>query len=132
VSHKSDTNPNFKPLALAIPDANLTLTLTPSELWDLTSPRPFNYMDTFTPCIFLAYFGDMFFSLFIIWGHSVAASCFINLCNLCNLGAELSILRCKKRFRGVNYVERNFFFFFLIWGHFLGANLGSSCIPYTV
>jgi hypothetical protein len=37
--------------------------------------RPFNYMDTFTPCIFLAYFGDMFFSLFIIWGHSVAASC---------------------------------------------------------
>jgi hypothetical protein len=28
--------------------------------------RPFNYMDTFTPCIFLAYFGDMLFSLFII------------------------------------------------------------------
>jgi hypothetical protein len=29
----------------------------------------------FTPCIFLVYFGDMFFSLFIVWGHSVAASC---------------------------------------------------------
>jgi hypothetical protein len=28
-----------------------------------------------TPCSFLAYFGDVFFSLFsIIWGHSVAAS----------------------------------------------------------
>jgi hypothetical protein len=31
--------------------------------------RPFNCMDTFAPCIFLAYFGDMLFSLFsIIWG----------------------------------------------------------------
>jgi hypothetical protein len=106
------------------------------------SHRPFNYMDTFTPCIFLAYFGDMFFSLFIIWGHSVAASCWtfcrgellklvwisvakiwsrslipqenhthgISGINLCNLGAELSILRCRKRFRGVNYVYKKKFF----------------------
>jgi hypothetical protein len=37
--------------------------------------RPLNCMETFTPCSFLAYFGDVFFSLFsIIWGHSVAAS----------------------------------------------------------
>jgi hypothetical protein len=72
---------------------------------------------------FLAYFGDMFFSLFsIIWGHSVAASCWswsefqwpkfevglwycyrtfgISGINLCHLGAELSILRCRKCFRG--------------------------------
>jgi hypothetical protein len=35
--------------------------------------RPFNCMETFTPCIFLAYFGDIFFS--IILGHSVTASC---------------------------------------------------------
>jgi hypothetical protein len=46
--------------------------------WSLTNwgggGSPFNCMETFTPCIFLAYFGDMFFSL-IIWEHSVAASC---------------------------------------------------------
>jgi hypothetical protein len=35
--------------------------------------RPFNCMDTL---YFLAYFGDIFFSLFsIIWGHSVTTSC---------------------------------------------------------
>jgi hypothetical protein len=51
----------------------------------------------------------------------------ISVINLCHLGAELSILRCRKCFRGVNYP----FFFFLIWGHFF-ANLGTSCIPYTV
>jgi hypothetical protein len=90
--------------------------------------RSFNCMDTFTPSIFLAYFGDMFFSLFsIIWGHSVMTSCWsrsefqwqkfevglwycyfhkkivhlrISGINLCHLGAELSILRCRKRFRG--------------------------------
>jgi hypothetical protein len=72
--------------------------------------------------IFLVYFGDMFFSLFsIIWGHSVAASCWswsefqwpkwsrslillfpqdnrsfgISGINLCHLGAELSILRWR-------------------------------------
>jgi hypothetical protein len=37
--------------------------------------------------------------------------------NLCNLGAELSILSA---------------FFFAIWGHFFAANLGTSCIPYTI
>jgi hypothetical protein len=51
--------------------------------------------------------------------------------NLCNLGAELSILRCRKHFRGVNYVK-----FVDIFGANLGkcfgANLGTSCIPYTV
>jgi hypothetical protein len=26
--------------------------------------RPFNCMETFTPCIFLAYFGDVFFLIF--------------------------------------------------------------------
>jgi hypothetical protein len=45
--------------------------------------------------------------------------------NLCNLGAELSILRCRKRFRGSISIARkkthNIFLFFLllIWGHFL-------------
>jgi hypothetical protein len=44
-----------------------------SGLWFRGSFRPLNCMETFTP--FLAYFGDVFFSLFtIIWGHSVTAS----------------------------------------------------------
>jgi hypothetical protein len=90
--------------------------------------RPFNCMDNFTPYIFLAYFVDMFFSLFsIIWGHSVTTSCSslsefqwpkfeiglwllfpqdnrtfgISGINLCHLGAELSISRCRKLFRGL-------------------------------
>jgi hypothetical protein len=110
--------------------------------------RPFNCVDTFTPCIFLAYFGDMFFSLFsIIWRHSVTASCWISVAkfwsrclillfpqdnrtfgfsgiNLCHLGAEFSILRCRKRFRGSITFKKIFCFFV--------ANLGISCIPYTV
>jgi hypothetical protein len=47
--------------------------LNETSFWNISillySLRPFNYMETFTPCIFLAYFGDMFFLLFsIIWG----------------------------------------------------------------
>jgi hypothetical protein len=89
------------------------------------------YMETLTPCIFLAYFGDTFFLLFsIIWGHSVAAKIWsgslmvlfpqenhtfrISGINLCHLGAELSILRCRKRFRGSITRKKNC------------ANLGTS------
>jgi hypothetical protein len=38
--------------------------------------------------------------------------------NWCHLGAELSILRCRKRFRGSITPKKNFGYFFgLIWGH---------------
>jgi hypothetical protein len=95
------------------------------------------------PCIFLAYFGDMFFFAFhnlgtfcrgellkLVWIYSVAKiwsrslillfpqenrTYEISGINLCNLGAELSILRHRQRFRGVNYVKKK-------WG-------GTSCIP---
>jgi hypothetical protein len=86
------------------------------------SVRPFNCMDTFTPCIFLAYFGDIVFFSFqhsvellkLVW-ISVAKTLSSSLIllfpqenrtfgisgiNLCHLGAEFSILRCRKRFRG--------------------------------
>jgi hypothetical protein len=58
--------------------------------------------------------------------HTFVISCI----NLCHLGAELSILRCRKRFRGSSTPKKKFFLL-LIWGLF-GANLGTSCIPYTV
>jgi hypothetical protein len=54
----------------------MTGTVVEENKINVSHRRPFNCMETFTPCIFLAYFGDMFFSLFsIIWGHSVTASC---------------------------------------------------------
>jgi hypothetical protein len=76
--------------------------------------------------------GTCFFLLFsIIWGHSVAAKIWsrspillfpqenrtfrTSSINLCHLGAELSILRCRKRLQGVNYPWN----LLLIWGHFL-------------
>jgi hypothetical protein len=95
--------------------------------------RPFNCMETFTPCIFLAYFGDMF----LIWGHTVAASCWswtefqlpkfevgLWYCyfhkKITHLGFQALI---RKRFRWS--ITPNL-------GTFLFANLGTSCIPYTV
>jgi hypothetical protein len=86
--------------------------------------RPFNYMDTFTP--FSLFWGHVFFafqhnfgtfcrgellklvwiSVAKIWSRSLILlfpqenhTFGISGINLCHLGAELSILRCRKRFR---------------------------------
>jgi hypothetical protein len=53
--------------------------------------------------------------------------------NLCHLGAELSILRCRKRFRGAITRQKKYIFVFVFFvainlGTFFGANLGTSCI----